>query len=306
MVPEFDDAVFKMEPGTVSDLVRSSFGFHVIRLASRKEATVPALAQVKERIRAEVLDRKMRDLGEKKAEALSRALAGGKTLEQAAAAEGLSAQKTAPFARGETPPALPSPALVARVFQMKKGEIEKEGFGLPQGAAFIALADVVPARAAELKDVRDKVRVEIVEEKALQQARELAVSLRGNALSAGLEKAAGGLGLVRKETPGLVGRTQPLGDLGTGAALEQAAFSLAEGTLSEPVRTSSGWAVLRVLEKKTPQPAELEQQRQQVAASLREQKRNELFRAFLVAARERYKITRNAQAYRRAFGDRES
>jgi hypothetical protein len=64
--------------------------------------------------------------------------------------------------------------------------------------------------------------------------------------------------------------------------------------------------VLRVLEKKAADAAELARQRPQVASALREQKRSELFRAFLTAARERYTITRNAQAYRRALGERES
>jgi parvulin-like peptidyl-prolyl isomerase len=108
---------------------------------------------------------------------------------------------------------------------------------------------------------------------------------------------------VRKETPALVGRGQPLADLGAGHALEEAAFSLPQGALSEPVRTGSGYAVLRVLEKKAAEPAELSRQKGQIAAQLREQKRQELFRAYVMAARERYKITRNAAAYRRAIGE---
>jgi peptidyl-prolyl cis-trans isomerase D len=306
MVPQFDDAVFAMQPGQVSELVKTSFGYHIIKLASHKEATVPPLTQLKERIRALVLDRKLSELGDQKAQALSDALRNGKSLEQAAAAEGLAVQKSAPFTRGETPPALASPSLVARVFEMKPGQVEKEGFGLPQGAAFVALAEIQPARAAELKDVRDKLKSDIVEEQALERARALAASVEAQARSVGLEKAAAAAGLVRKETPQLTSRGQPLGDLGTGKALEDAAFSLPEKTLSDPVRTAAGWALLRVLEKKTADPAELARQRPQVAASLREQKRQELFRAFLGAARERYTITRNAGAYRRALGERES
>ena len=306
MVPQFDDAVFAMQPGQISDPVKSSFGYHVIRLASKKEATVLPFAQVKERIRAAVLDRKMSELGEQKAQALSDALSHGKALEDAAKAEGLTVQKSAPFARGETPPALASPTLVARVFEMKKGQTEKEGFSLPQGAAFISLADVQPARAAELKDVQDKVKADLAEERAFDEARSLAASVKSKAESAGLEKAAAAAGLVRKETPQLTGRGQPLGDLGTGKGLDDAAFALPEKTLSDPVRTASGWAVVRVLEKKTAAAADLPRQRPQVGASLRERKRSELFRAFLASARERYTITRNAKAYRRALGERES
>jgi peptidyl-prolyl cis-trans isomerase D len=302
MVREFDDAVFALQPGQTSELVKSSFGYHIIRLDSKRESTVLPLAQVKERIRATVLERKMGELGDEKAQALSEALAHGKSLAEAAKAQGLSVKKSSAFARSETPAELASPMLVARAFALKQGELEKEAYPLPQGAAFFALAEIVAAHAPKLDEVRDKVRSDIVEETAFDQAKALAASVRAKAESAGLDKAAAAAGLVRKETPQLVGRGQPLGELGSGLQLDEAAFTLPEKTLSEPVRTAAGWAVLRVLEKKSADPVTLASERQQLAASLREQKRSELFRAFLIEARERYQVTRNPKAYQRAIG----
>ena len=79
-------------------------------------------------------------------------------------------------------------------------------------------------------------------------------------------------------------------------------FALPEKTLSAPVRTQSGWAVLRVLEKKPFDAVEFERQKAALRTGLRQQRQSELFRAFLIAARDRYEISRNAEAYKRALG----
>jgi peptidyl-prolyl cis-trans isomerase D len=302
MVPEFDDAVFGMQPGQISELVKTNFGYHVIRLKSKQEPAVPPVAQVKERIRATVTDEKVRALAEQKSQAMADALGHGKSLPEAASSQGLTVQKSAPFARADTPPVLASPTLVAKVFEMKPGQTEKEGFALPQGAAFISLLEVQPPRTPALAEVHDKVRADLVEEGAFERARAAATAVKAKAETAGLDKAAAAEKLVRKETQSLTGRGQPLGDLGTGAMLEDTAFSLPEKQLSDPVRTSGGWAVLRVLEKKPFDPAAFAAQKGEIAASLRQQKQQELFRAFLTAAREHYEITRNPKAYARALG----
>jgi peptidyl-prolyl cis-trans isomerase D len=287
----------------VSEVVRSDYGYHIIKVASRKEESYPPLAQVKDRIRETLLAQRSQALGEERMVALAAALRRGKGLEEAGREQGLAVQKSVPFARGETgPPPLVSPALAARVFEMKAGQVDHEPFAVPTGYAFVALAEVQAPRLPELKEVQARVKADLVEEKALQAARATAADLRARAEKTGLEKASSSLGLVRKETPGLVGRGQPMGDLGTGRALENAAFALPQGALSDPVRTASGYAVLRVLEKKPFDPAAYEGQKASIVAGLKEQRRQQLFRAYLSQARQRYAVERRPEAFQRVLG----
>ena len=120
--------------------------------------------------------------------------------------------------------------------------------------------------------------------------------MRPRAEREGLEKAAAALKLVRKETPAAVGRGQAIGELGEGAALEEAAFTLPEKSLSAPVRTAAGFAILRVLEQQGHDPRPSRSRRRRSRSRLRQQKRDQLFQAYMNQARDRYAIERNPEA----------
>src|SRR5689334_18943673 len=50
MVPEFDQAVFAMQPGQISDLVKTQYGYHIIKLVDKKPATTRPLAEVRQQL----------------------------------------------------------------------------------------------------------------------------------------------------------------------------------------------------------------------------------------------------------------
>ena len=299
MVPEFENAAFSQAPGTTSGLVKTNYGYHIIRVASHREEALASLTQVKEQIRQRLTLDRVQALAATQAEAVAGALRNRRTLEEAARAQGLAVAKSAPVTRGEVASPLGSPAIVARAFEMKKGDIEKEAFPVPQGFALISLAEIEPPRVPELKEVQDKVKADLILERAREKARAQAAEIHSRAETGGLEKAATAAGLVRKETPSLVGRGQPIGDLGTSASLDEAAFALPAKTLSEPVAVPAGYAVLRVLEKQAFEPVAFEQQKEAITAALRGEKQGQLFQAFIDEARKKFVVERRPEVFRR-------
>jgi len=61
MVPEFDEACFSMEVGEIKGPVKTQFGFHLIKLTSKKEAKPMEFDAVKDNLKASMLQEKQQE-----------------------------------------------------------------------------------------------------------------------------------------------------------------------------------------------------------------------------------------------------
>jgi peptidyl-prolyl cis-trans isomerase C len=61
MVPEFDEACFSMEIGEIRGPVKTQFGFHLIKLTSKKEAKPMEFDAIKEQLKGSLLQEKQQE-----------------------------------------------------------------------------------------------------------------------------------------------------------------------------------------------------------------------------------------------------
>jgi len=70
MVPEFEEAAFAQEPGTIGNVIETQFGYHIIKVTDHKEASIQPLSDVQEQLLAFLTTQKKQEALEAYVEAL--------------------------------------------------------------------------------------------------------------------------------------------------------------------------------------------------------------------------------------------
>ena len=300
MVPEFDQAAFAMQPGQTSDLVKTQYGYHIIKLVDKKPATTRTLADVRQQLTDQLAYERAQAQAADLAQTLEQQVRKPADLDKVAKAQGLAVQESGFFARDEPILGLgPSPEASTRAFNMKQGEVSGT-VRTSRGFAFLTQVGKQDPYVPKIEEVKTRVRDEVIKQKARemsrQKAAEIAAKLRG---APDFEKAAKAAGVEAKTTE-LLARDSPIPDLGVAPAVEEIAFKLAVGAVSDPIAIDAGTAIIKVLEKKEVTPSELAAAKDKFREEVLGDRRNRFFSAYMGKAKEKMRIEVNREALQKA------
>src|SRR5262245_13000683 len=302
MVPEFDQAVFAMQPNQISDLVKTQYGYHIIKLVDKKVATTRPLAEVRQQITDQLAYERAQAQAADLAQKLEKQISRPSDLDSAAKTHGLTVQESGFFARDEPIDGLgPAPEVTNRAFEMKQGEVSG-ALRASRGFVFQTLLAKQDPYIPKLDEVKDRVRDEVIKQKARDAATAKAAAIAAKLKSApDFEKAAKVAGLEVKTTE-LIARDSPIPDLGVSPAVVEAAFNMPQSAVSDAIATDNGTAVIKVLEKKAVTPDEWKTAKDRFREELLTDRRNRFFSSYMVKAKKNMKIDVNRESLQRVIG----
>ncbi|HEX4545186.1 MAG TPA: peptidyl-prolyl cis-trans isomerase [Candidatus Acidoferrum sp.] len=289
-VPEFQKTAFSLTPGQVSDLVRTQYGFHIIKVLEKEAAHTKPFEEVKESLRAPL----MLSQADKQASDTADQLSAAIRKSNKASLDDLAKQFH--LTVGETRPVSASDPLLelgnsqdarAAIFRLRTGELS-----LPvrtdRGYVVLSVLQIQTAHPGTLEEVRERVITDLKREKSTELVRSKAEELSKRAkVGEKFDAAAKALGLEAK-TSDAFARNGMVPGVANGKQLG-AAFNLKPGDVAAPLNLGQNWLVFRVAEKQEANPLDFEKQKKELTAEVLQSKRNLAFDAFRSSLENRLK-----------------
>lgn len=281
MVPAFEQAAFALGKGQVGDLVRTQFGFHIVKVEDTREAGTPAFEQARAEVARTFAATAAKEAVASRVEVFNDALATS-DLEAAAAKFDLSVGTTELVPReGPLPGPAAQPDVVEALFSLAEGEVSEP---LRQGDDYWVYK--LLARRASAVPSFEEARADVERELLLEQARQRTLGegrLRLEDLRRGEQPqsvAAKARGEVR-ETAFFTQRDF-VAAAGVKGELLQGAFDLGVGSFGGPVAAPDGRVILYRVDGRIPATREaFLVEKETIVARIRSAKREQYFESWV-------------------------
>src|SRR2546423_8462458 len=155
-VPEFEKAAFSLPKGGTSDLVQSSYGFHIIHVDDKQDAHLKTLDEVKDQNQSVIKQQKTALAADSQASALlTQARTAG--LDKAAAARGLQVISTDFVSRSDSLPGIgSSPEFMNAAFEQRE-KSPPDQVQLPQRVVLYEVTATKPPATPTFEEIRSRV-----------------------------------------------------------------------------------------------------------------------------------------------------
>jgi peptidyl-prolyl cis-trans isomerase D len=275
-VKAFEDTAFTLAPGKVSDLVKTEYGIHILKVLDKQMGHLQTLDEVKEDIRQALARQKLEDAQRELAGRLEREFkADPQKFQEVAAKEGLQVKESPQFRYQQVIPDFGNSASFASLaFQLRPGEVGTP-ISVPKGMAIIQLIATVPPRTPPLDQIRAEVEQDYRAAQSKVLAEEKAKDFAAKAKGGNFQALARSMGLKVQESKDITERDYVEG-LGSGSDLT-GAFKLAPGQVSDVVSAGDNKAVFVVTARTPADETAFEAQKDQIGEELLQQKRQLAF-----------------------------
>ena len=295
---EFEKGAFALKVGEISDLVKSSFGFHIIKADDREEGGTRPFEDVKEQARRAVQGEQLhRSRIQLLDQVMAAARAAGADLEEVGRQFNLPVKTVGPFTLAEPAPEVAAPReFLNEVFSAEVGEpisSTQEG-----RVTIVVLSEVNRPRQAEFEDIREQVQEQFVEAEGTALANERAYAIAEDAQKEGatLRRIAARYGL-RLEVSPFFKSIEPVRNLGQARLLGPGPFKSEPGTLLGPTPVDGDFVVYRVVDHEEADMAAFEDERDGIRKTQLEQKTNAAWEVYKAAMVDRYLEESRVQRY---------
>ncbi len=255
MVESFGEAAFGLAEGEISDVVKTEFGYHIIKVEEIIPETAKSLEEVSGTIEEQLQIEQARPLSFQVAnEAYEDIISAGSLDAYLEANPEVDVKTTDFFSRNNPPPAFAGDRkFLDAAFSLKQGELSSL-IETSQGYAILSAEEVKEPQIPELSDVRERVAADYKAEQAVELAEKTAQSLLDKARELdGLRPAAERGGFTVQDSDYLSKDSASQADVPPG--LIDGAFKLSSSSPlpQEPLQADGAFVVYEFVDKKIPQ-----------------------------------------------------